>query len=124
LCLFLMILRIRFDTSARRRIVTVNEESSAKVGDILPRVLEIMGLGDRFEEAKLMEGWARVVGEVVAKKSRPRAVKEGILYIGVESSVWMQELWYRQKQIIERIAKEFPKVRITGIRLEIEREHS
>ena len=102
----------------------MNEESSAKVGDILPRVLEIMGLGDRFEEAKLMEDWARVVGEVVAKKSRPRAVKEGILYIGVESSVWMQELWYRQKQIIERIAKEFPKVRITGIRLEIEREHS
>jgi len=102
----------------------VDEESSAKVGDILPRVLEIMGLEDKFEEVKLMQGWAAVVGEVVAKKSRPRAVKEGILYIGVESSVWMQELWYRQKQIIERIAEEFPKVRVTGIRLEVERENS
>jgi predicted nucleic acid-binding Zn ribbon protein len=119
-----VILLIRFGTSARRNGVTVHEESSAKVGDILPRVLEIMGLEDKFEEAKLVKGWEAVVGAVVASKSRPRTMREGILYIEVENSVWMQELWYRQKQIIERIAKEFPKVRVTGIRLEIERENS
>jgi predicted nucleic acid-binding Zn ribbon protein len=99
------------------------EKSSATVGEILPRVFQIMGLDDRLEEAKLIQGWAAVVGDVVAKKSRPRAVREGVLYVGVESSVWMQELWYRQQQIIERIGQEFPKVKITAIRLEIEREN-
>ncbi|MDD4857703.1 MAG: DUF721 domain-containing protein [Candidatus Krumholzibacteria bacterium] len=97
-------------------------KSSARIGDILPRVLELMGLNDRFEEAKLMREWAEVVGPVVANKSRPRVLRDGILYIEVENSVWMQELWFHQKQIVERIKKDYPKVEIKGIRLEVERE--
>jgi predicted nucleic acid-binding Zn ribbon protein len=102
---------------------TVDTKSSARVGEILPRVLELLGLDSRFEEVKLMRGWAEVVGPVIAKKSRPRMLKDGILFIEVENSVWMQELWFHQKQIIDRIKKEYPKVEVTGVRLEIEREN-
>jgi len=101
----------------------VDTKASARVGEILPRVLEIMGLDDKFEEARLMQGWAEVVGPVVAKKSRPRMLRDGILIIEVENSVWMQELWFHQKQIIDRIGKDYPKVKVTGIRLEIEKEN-
>jgi len=102
---------------------TVDTKPSARVGDILPRVLHLMGLDDRFEEVKLLKGWERVVGAVIAQKSRPRMLKDGILFIEVENSVWMQELWFRQKQIVERIKEEYPKVTVKGIRLEIEREN-
>jgi len=101
----------------------VDTKSSSRVGDIIPRVLEIMGLDDKFEEMKLIQGWVEVVGPVIATKSRPRMLRDGILIIEVESSVWMQELWFHQRQIIDRIAKEFPKVEVKGIRLEIEREN-
>ena len=101
----------------------MDTKSSARVGEILPRVLELLGLDSRFEEVKLMRGWAEVVGPVIAKKSRPRMLKDGILFIEVENSVWMQELWFHQKQIIDRIKKEYPKVEVTGVRLEIEREN-
>ncbi len=100
----------------------MDTKASAKVGEILPRVLHLMGLDDRFEEVKLMKGWAEVVGPVIAKKSRPRMLKDGILFIEVENSVWMQELWFHQKQIVDRIKAEYPKVTVKGIRLEIERE--
>jgi predicted nucleic acid-binding Zn ribbon protein len=59
---------------------------------------------------------------VIAQRSRPRMLKDGILFIEVENSVWMQELWFHQKQIVDRIKEEYPKVRIKGIRLEVERE--
>jgi predicted nucleic acid-binding Zn ribbon protein len=101
----------------------VDTKASARVGEILPRVLEIMGLDDKFEEVRLIQGWAEVVGPVVAKKSRPRMLRDGILIIEVENSVWMQELWFHQKQIIDRIRKDYPKVKVTGIRLEIEKEN-
>jgi len=101
----------------------VDNKSAARVGDIIPRVLEIMGLDDKFEEMRLIQGWAEVVGPVIANKSRPRMLRDGILIIEVENSVWMQELWFHQKQIIDRIAQEFPKVEVKGIRLEIEREN-
>jgi hypothetical protein len=120
-CIFFALLFIRFHIRREVRF-TVDTKSSARVGEILPRVLELLGLDDRFEEVKLMRGWAEVVGPVIAKKSRPRMLKDGILFIEVENSVWMQELWFHQKQIVDRIKKEYPKVEVKGIRLEIERE--
>ena len=120
--IFLPRLFVRFYIRREVRF-TVDTKSSARVGDILPRVLELLGLDNRFEEVKLMQGWAEVVGPVVAKKSRPRMLKNGILFIEVENSVWMQELWFHQKQIIERIKEEYPKVTVKGVRLEIEREN-
>jgi predicted nucleic acid-binding Zn ribbon protein len=101
----------------------VGTKPSARVGDILPRVLEIMGLDDKFEEARLLRGWAEVVGPVIATKSRPRMLRDGILFIEVENSVWMQELWFHQQQILDRIRKEYPKVEVKGIRLEVERKN-
>ena len=101
----------------------MEKKASARVGEILPRVLELMGLDDKFEEARLIQGWAEVVGPVIAQRSRPRVLRDGILFIEVESSVWMQELWFHQRQIIERLKKEFPKVEVKGIRLEIEKEN-
>ena len=101
----------------------MDTKASDRVGEILPRVLELMGLNDRFEEVKLMRGWAEVVGPVIAKKSRPRMLREGILFIEVESSVWMQELWFHQSQIIDRLKELYPRVEVKGIRLEIEREN-
>ncbi len=120
--IFLPRLFVKFHIRREVRF-TVDTKSSARVGDILPRVLELLGLDNRFEEVKLMRGWAEVVGPVIAQKSRPRMLKDGILIIEVENSVWMQELWFHQKQIIERIKKEYPKVDVKGIRLEIEREN-
>jgi len=105
-----------------REVPAVGEKPSVRVGEILPRVFEIMGLASKLEEAKLLAGWADVVGTVIAGKSRPREFRDGILYIEVENSVWMQELWFRQKQIIERIKKEHPNIEVKGIRLGIERE--
>ena len=121
-CVFFGPLLIKFHIRREVRF-TVDTKSSARVGEILPRVLELLGLDSRFEEVKLMRGWAEVVGPVIAQKSRPRMLKDGILFIEVENSVWMQELWFHQKQIIERIKKEYPKVEVKGVRLEIEREN-
>jgi predicted nucleic acid-binding Zn ribbon protein len=99
------------------------EDKSPRVGDILPQVLATLGLEEKFEEGRLLKRWPEVVGEVIANRSRPRVLTDGILHIEVEGSVWMQELWFHQREIIERVRETFPKLTVTGIRLEIKREH-
>jgi predicted nucleic acid-binding Zn ribbon protein len=99
-------------------------DQSLKVGAILPQVLVSLGLDEKFEEERLRQEWTELVGDVVAKRSRPRVLKEGILHIEVEGSVWMQELWFHQKEIVDRVREAFPKLPVTGIRLEIKRERA
>ena len=97
-------------------------DQSLRVGAILPQVLATLGLDEKFEEGRLQQGWPGVVGEAIAKRSRPRVLREGILHVEVEGSVWMQELWYHQKQIVDLVREAFPKLPVTGIRLEIKKE--
>ncbi len=99
-------------------------DRSSRVGAILPQVLASLGLDEKFEEGRLQQGWPEVVGEVIAKRSRPRVLRDGILHVEVEGSVWMQELWFHQKEIVELVRGAFPKLTVTGIRLEIKKERA
>ena len=56
-------------------------------------------LKDQF---RIRDMWEAVVGSHIAKKAHPEGVKNGILQVSVESSVWMQELTFMKQQILER----------------------
>jgi hypothetical protein len=53
----------------------------------------------------LMSLWPQVVGELVAQKSWPEKVEEGILIVGVVSHAWANELHLLKTQIIARYRK-------------------
>jgi len=92
------------------------------VGDILPAVLRTLGLDRKFEEGRLRREWHGVVGDALARRSRPRFVKGGRLFIAVENNAWMQEIRFHQREIVERVRELFPDLDIHEIRLTLERE--
>jgi predicted nucleic acid-binding Zn ribbon protein len=101
-----------------------NAGPSKKVGDILPRVMKDLGLEEKVEERRLRRDWAEIVGGAVARRSRPRCVRGKTLFIGVADNVWMQEIRFHQQEIVEKVRKEFPKLDVKSIRLELERERN
>ena len=60
-----------------------------------------------------MEYWPEAVGETIAAKTKAQKIKDGILTIKVEDSVWRNELVYLRmdfrKKINEKIGKEIIK---------------
>ena len=48
--------------------------------------------------------WRRIVGVGVAQRSRPLALRRGILWVHVVSSAWAQELSLLQTTLLERLA--------------------
>lgn len=100
------------------------ERPEKQVRDILPEVFRGLGIEARIEEVRLGEEWASVVGELVASRSRPGEIRDGTLFVEVENNVWMQEIRFHRKKMIERIRERFPGLGVKGIRLVIERERS
>ena len=98
------------------------EKPSLRVGDILPGVLSSIGMDEKMEEAKLLKEWPEIVGEAVARRSAPRCIIKGQLYIEVENSAWMQEIRFHQGKILERIKERFPGLKLKGIRLGLQRK--
>jgi predicted nucleic acid-binding Zn ribbon protein len=100
----------------------MKNKQAASIGDILPAVFKRLGLEEKVEEGRLTSAWPAVVGEALARRSRPRGVKRGVLVVEAENNVWMQELRFHQAEILDRVRERFPKLAVKGIRLELERE--
>src|SRR5436305_10639025 len=51
--------------------------------DVLPKLMQRLGLKERLHESEVMEAWSKIVGDFIAAHSSPVALREGILYVRV-----------------------------------------
>ncbi len=97
------------------------KKGPGSIGDIIPAVLRILGLEGRMDEGRLVKDWSLIVGDLLALKSSPLEIRDGVLTIEVRDNSWMQEIRFHQKRIIEKINDRFPDLGVTAIRLRMER---
>jgi len=61
----------------------------------------------RLNLADLSKNWEKVVGEVLARKSRPVSLEDGVLVVACETSSVAQEILARRDIIADRARKEW-----------------
>lgn len=71
----------------------------------LERSLRDLGLQKRLKTEQLSVLWPKLVGPIVAKIACPAQFRSGTLFIDVTDSVWMQELKFREGELIGRLNK-------------------
>ena len=58
-----------------------------------------------LEQQEILASWGEIVGAEIAKHSQAIALKDGVLWVRAEGSVWAQEL----SLLVPRIREEFEK---------------
>ena len=107
--------RLRLDESDR----IYPPYMDGRVQDIVPQLVRRLGLADTYWEHTLEREWPALVGEQVAKHTRPGRMNRGVLYVYVSSAPWLAELTRMgQKQILENVQKRFGESRIKSVRLQ------
>jgi len=86
------------------------------LGEALGRFLEDAGLAERIEEASVVPEWEELVGEAIAKVTRPTRVSHGTLFVAVRSSAWLMELNMMRGEILRRLNARKERGRIEQIR--------
>lgn len=74
--------------------------------DLLPKVIQHLGLSERLHENEVMETWSNVVGEFIAAHSCPVSLREGVLYVRVLQPALHYELEQISKPAILRKLKQ------------------
>ncbi|MGH8101010.1 MAG: DciA family protein, partial [Chthoniobacterales bacterium] len=49
-------------------------------GELVPKLMQRLGLRERLQETEVIEAWAKIVGDFIAAHSTPVALREGVLY--------------------------------------------
>jgi len=73
------------------------------VGEILDGFLQARGLREPVLQAEVVGEWAGKVGEGIARVTRARGVKDGVLVVEVRSSAWLMELNLMKGEILRRV---------------------
>ncbi|MDT3741384.1 MAG: DUF721 domain-containing protein [Candidatus Kapabacteria bacterium] len=83
----------------------LNDRTPNSLNEVLMKLIERMGWQEEYELAMIINNWVEIVGEKFASESKPDNLKDGVLTVLANSSVWRTELFYRREQIIDKICK-------------------
>ncbi len=74
-----------------------------RLGKILENYLTRAGLYQRIREQKIIDAWEVMVGKAIAEMTQPVRVRNRVLQVKVSNSVWMHELQFHKKLIIQKL---------------------
>ena len=73
------------------------------LNEVLGTLFHDMKIESRMEHVMLRKVWQQAVGEQIANNTAPANVRNGVLFVNVASSVWMQQLNFMKDQILEKL---------------------
>lgn len=88
----------------------------AKVSGFLPELVRHKGWQVKLEQHSFFPVWEDVVGEDLARCSRPVKVVKNVLWLEVDNSTWMQQLQFDKMRILEAVNSTLSKSRIKDIK--------
>jgi predicted nucleic acid-binding Zn ribbon protein len=90
------------------------------VADLLPTLMQKLGLRERLHENEVMEAWSEIVGDFIAAHSTPASLREGVLYVRVLQPALHYELEQISKaEILRKLKRRFGAKTIREIRFRL-----
>ncbi|MDP1624081.1 MAG: DUF721 domain-containing protein [Bacteroidales bacterium] len=77
--------------------------------------LDTFRLRDKLNQAKVIQAWEKVVGEMVAKNTSQLHIRNKVLYVKVNSAALRNELLFARGKIMNALNKEAGAVVIEDI---------
>lgn len=82
---------------------TMRRTNSESVGDLIRQYLRQQGLEAPLNEYRLIQGWERVMGPVIARYTRNLVIRNQTLYVQLSSPVVRQELHMQRQELVARL---------------------
>lgn len=89
-------------------------------GEVLPKLMQRLGLRERLHETEVIEAWSKIVGDFIAAHSAPVALREGVLYVRVLQPALHYELDQVSKiDILRKLKQQFGAKIIRDVRFRV-----
>ena len=79
------------------------------ISHILKKIIRDFGLQASFREFQIISAWENVVGKTIGKHTFAYRYQNKILFVKVDSSVWIQQLVMLKKELIYKINQKLEK---------------
>ena len=89
-------------------------------GDLLPKLMQQLGLSERLRESEVIEAWNQIVGDFIAAHSAPVSLRAGVLFVRVlQPALHYQFEQISKAEILRKLKRRFGTKIIREIRFRV-----
>jgi predicted nucleic acid-binding Zn ribbon protein len=86
------------------------QRSASSANQLVPAVMKQLGLEERLQQSQVFYLWPTIVGSDIARHAQPVSLRNGLLVVGCDHPMWLQEITRYSKPLIlqkvqERLGK-------------------
>ena len=86
------------------------------IGSILKQLFQDQKWENNIEASLPLLRWQEIVGSQLAKQTQPESLKDGVLQVRVENSVWLNHLRFLGEELRQKLNQELPSLEIKELR--------
>jgi len=86
------------------------------IGSVIDDVVTNLNIKSKLNISGIFNHWKEIVGMEISKKTRPKRLIRGILYVSVTTSTWANELSLMSNQLMGKINSYVGEEVVKGIR--------
>ena len=80
--------------------------SDRKLGDVIREMIETYRLEGKLNEVKVIHSWQKVVGRMIASHTKDLYIKNGRLFVKIDSPALKNELTFSRTEIADKLNQE------------------
>ncbi len=81
----------------------MRKNNTEKIGKVIQDYIEALDVKGKLKEVRLIRSWEEIVGKTIAKKTDNIYIKDGKLFVEMNSSVARNELSILKSSLINRL---------------------
>ena len=81
----------------------MRKNNTEKIGKVIQDYIEALDVNGKLKEVRLIRSWEEIVGKTIAKKTDDIYIKNGKLFVKMNSSVARNELSILKTSLINRL---------------------
>lgn len=87
---------------------------------LLPKLMQQLGLSERLRETEVMEAWQQIVGDFIAAHSAPVSLREGVLFVRVlQPALHYQFETISKTEILRKLKQRFGARTVRDLRFRV-----
>ena len=88
--------------------------------DVLPKLMQQLGLSERLRENEVIEAWKNIVGDFIAAHSAPVSLRDGVLFVRVlQPALHYQFETISKAEILRKLKQRFGGKTVRDLRFRV-----
>ena len=81
----------------------MRRKNTQKLNEVIEKYLEALDVNGKLKEVRLIRSWEEVVGSLIARKTDRIFIRDGVLFVYMNSSIARSELSMVRESLVEKL---------------------